>query len=183
MPGWPGSVPAVGGGVLGHQDEFLDPGRGELFGLPDQGVQGPAAQGAPDLGDETEGAAMAAAFGDLQVGQMSGSGGVAGLDAAVGVGRGLMNQRGGAEGPGPGQELGQGGEVVHPDEQVDFREVGGQLRAVALHQAAGHHQAHLRPASFRRAKSRMVSTASLQAGSMKPQVLTSRRSAAGGRHR
>ena len=85
-----GLLPAVGGGVLGHQDEFFDPGRGQAFGLPHQGVEGPAAQGAANLGDETEGAAVAAAFGDLQIGQMRRGGGVAGLDPAVGVGRGLM---------------------------------------------------------------------------------------------
>ena len=56
-----------------------------------------------------------------------------------------MQQAGAAGGPGPVQEAGQGGKVVHPDEQVDFREVFGQFRAVALHQAAGHHQAHFRP--------------------------------------
>ena len=33
-------VPAVGGGVLGHQDEFFDPGGGQDFGLPHQGVEG-----------------------------------------------------------------------------------------------------------------------------------------------
>ena len=88
---------------------------------------------------------MAAALGDLQIGQMAGRGGVAGLDAAIGVGRGLMNQRGGAVRLGPGQELGQGGKIVHPDEQIDFREVLRELRAIALHQAAGHHQANLRP--------------------------------------
>ncbi len=70
-PGVARLVPAIGGGVLGHQDEFFDPGRGQIFGLPHQGVEGPAAQRAPDLGDETEGAAVAAAFGDLQIGQMA----------------------------------------------------------------------------------------------------------------
>ncbi len=56
-----------------------------------------------------------------------------------------MNQAGGAGGLRPVQEAGQGGKIVHPDEQVDFREVLYELRAIALHQAAGHHQAHLRP--------------------------------------
>ena len=42
---------------------------------------------------------------------------------------------------GPAQEIGQGGKIVNPDEQVDLREVFRQLRPVALHQAAGHHQA------------------------------------------
>ncbi len=46
---------------------------------------------------------------------------------------------------GPAQEIGQGGKIVDPDEQVHFRELFRQLRPIALHQAAGHHQAHLRP--------------------------------------
>ena len=43
IPGLARLVPAVGGGVLGHQDEFFDPGGGEIFGLLHQGVQGAAA--------------------------------------------------------------------------------------------------------------------------------------------
>ena len=35
---------------------------------------------------------------------------------------------------------------MHPDKEVGFRQVSLQIRAVALHQAAGHHQAHLRAA-------------------------------------
>ena len=59
-----------------------------------------------------------------------------------------MNQPGGAFCLRPGQELGQGGKIVHPDEQIDFREILYELRAIALHQAAGHHQANPRPVLF-----------------------------------
>ena len=68
-------------------------------------------------------------------------GGVAGLHPGIGVRRGLMEKAGRLRRRGPAQEVGQGGEIVDPDEQVDFREVFRQLRPVALHQAAGHHQA------------------------------------------
>ena len=84
---------------------------------------------------------VAAPFGNLEVGQMRRGGGVARLYPAIGIRRGLMEKAGRARDRGPAQEVGQGGEIVDPDEEVDFREVFGQLRAVALHQAAGHHQA------------------------------------------
>ena len=57
-----------------------------------------------------------------------------------------MEKAGRARDRGPAQEVGQVGEIVDPDEQVDFREVARKLKAVALHQAASHHQAHLRAA-------------------------------------
>ena len=134
-PGVARLVPAVGGGVLGHQDEFFDPGGGQIFGLLPPGCRGGGCASGPRIcGMTTEGAAVAAAFGDLQIGQMAGRGGVAGLDAGIGVGRGLMNQQA-APPPsrGPVQELDQGGKIVHPDEQIDFREV---LRSAPGHSAA-----------------------------------------------
>ena len=45
-----GLLPAIGGGVLGHQDEFFDPGRGQLFGLPHQGVRGAGCAWGPGSG-------------------------------------------------------------------------------------------------------------------------------------
>ena len=107
-------LPAVGGGVLGHQDEFFDPGGGEIFGLLHQGLEGAAPQLAADLGDETEGAAVAAALGDLQIGQVAGRGGVAGLDAAIGVGRGLMHQPGGPSACGRARSSGRVGKSFTP---------------------------------------------------------------------
>ena len=71
-----------------------------------------------------------------------------------------MKERGRARGRGPAQEAGQGGEIVDSDEEIHFRELTRQLRAVALHQAAGHHQALVGIGLLERAKSRMVSTAS-----------------------
>ena len=67
-------VGTVAGDILGHQDELLDPGAGQLPRLRQQGLHGPAAVTAPQGRDDTEGTAIVAALRNLQEGGIGGRG-------------------------------------------------------------------------------------------------------------
>ena len=67
-------VGAVAGDVLGDDDDLLHAPVGQLLGLSEQGLHGPAAVAAPEIGDDAVGAAVVAALRDLQVGGVSGGG-------------------------------------------------------------------------------------------------------------
>jgi hypothetical protein len=63
-------VDAVGAGVLGDDQELLGAGGDQGLGLAEHVGGGAGGQVAADLGDDAEGAAVVAAFGNLQVGVM-----------------------------------------------------------------------------------------------------------------
>ena len=66
--GWLLQIHAVPGDVLGDDDELLHAAIRQLPGLGQQGLHGAAAVAAPELGNDAEGAAVAAPLGDLQIG-------------------------------------------------------------------------------------------------------------------
>ncbi len=61
-------VDAVGAGVLRDDEQFLDAGLGQLFSLAQHVDHRPRDEVAAQGGDDAEGAAVVAAFGDLQIG-------------------------------------------------------------------------------------------------------------------
>ena len=133
-------IRAVSGGVLGDEVEFPDPGGGQMLSLGQERGQRPAAVGPPDGGNGAKGAAMAAALGELEVGQVPGGGGKPGLRLGIGEPGGLIGQAGASIVGELFQELGQPGKIVHAHKEVHFGEGRQQFLAVAGHQAAGHHQ-------------------------------------------
>ena len=127
-------VDAVAGDVLGNDDELLHPGIGQGLGLRQQGLHGTAAVAAPQLGNDTEGAPVVAALGDLQVGGVGGGGGDARpvllrvVDIPEAVGRA------------PGHQLLQGGDdlgvAAGAHDAVHLGQLLHQLVLIALGQAA-----------------------------------------------
>ena len=83
---------------------------------------------------------MAAALGELEVGQVPGGGGIPGLGAGISKPGGLIGQAGITDNRRAVQEVGESGKIVHPHKKVHFGEGRQQFFAVAGHQAAGHHQ-------------------------------------------
>ena len=67
MPG----VDAIGRRVLAYDQQFLGPRRHQLFGLAQHCVDPPRHQVAPDRGNDAEGTAMVAAFGNLEIAVMA----------------------------------------------------------------------------------------------------------------
>ena len=139
-------VDAVAGDVLGDDDELLHPGVGQGLGLRQQGLHGTAAVAAPQLGNDTEGAPVVAALGDLQVGGVGGGGGDARpvllrvVDIPEAVGRA------------PGHQLLQGGDdlgvAAGAHDAVHLGQLLHQLVLIALGQAAGDQQLAQLPLLF-----------------------------------
>ena len=63
-----------------------------MLSLREESAQGPAAVGTPDGGDGAESASVAAALGKLEIGQVPGGGGEAGLRPGVIKPGGLVDQ-------------------------------------------------------------------------------------------
>ena len=71
------------------------------------------------------------------------------------------------------QDFGDARDFAGADEQIDFRQFGGEFVRIALGEAAGDDEFfYLVPSSLSRATSRMVSMDSSLAAPIKPQVLT-----------
>src|SRR5699024_5844462 len=128
---------AVGGGVLGHHDQLPDPFAGQPAGLGHAVVHVAAAQRPPDQGDGAVVAAVVAALRDLEVGVVGG-----GADDPLApqgeVPLGAVSLQLLAAGH-PGGDLvddAVGGAAHH---RVHFGDLGADLAAVALGQAAGDH--------------------------------------------
>ena len=141
QPGQAGAVlpvHAIAGDVLGDDDELLHPGLGQLSGLGQHRVHRPAAIAAPQLGDDAEGAAVAAPLGDLQIGGVARGGDdplpvlIGGVDPGEVLG--LL----------PGHQLLHGGDHVGIAPRAQHSVHLGQFLAdvvgIALGQAAGHQQ-------------------------------------------
>ncbi len=134
-------VGAVARDLLGEQVHLHHPRRGEGFGLLEDDLQGTGAEPAPEAGDDAEGAGARAALGHFQVGARVGLGEDARQAPAV-VHQGVREGLPGGEGAfGPRREkFGQAVVLAGSDEKVHLGKALGELPAVALGQAARHHE-------------------------------------------
>ena len=65
-------VLAVAGGVLSDERDFAHAGLRQALGFGDDGFETPRAELSPQLGNDAEAAGMIAAFGDFDIGRISG---------------------------------------------------------------------------------------------------------------
>src|SRR5690606_16128844 len=61
-------VETIGAGILRDDQQFLDAGTDETFGFTENAGGWPAGEVTTDLRDDAEGAAVVAAFGNLEIG-------------------------------------------------------------------------------------------------------------------
>ena len=151
------AVAAIGGEVLGHEDDLVHPTVGppvalhEVGHLSDDVLGAARALGATKRRDGTESAAAVAPLGDLDVGPGS-------LRRAAGKLQEVEGRRRRrdhrlprlpprqADRDGRGRWLLGHDRLAEPGDQVDLGEGPGELGAVALGEAAGHDQPGARPA-------------------------------------
>ena len=168
---------AVSGGVLPDKIDLANALRVQASRFADHGFRTPASIRATVLRDHAERARMVAAFRDLDVGVMLRRGKNARCQVVIQVRLERVRDRLFTL-----AERDDLVEFVGADQRVDFRQILLNVAAIAFHQAAGDDQLLCAmPVFLCSAISRMVSTDSCLAGSMKLQVLTTMTSASSGR--
>ena len=129
-------IQSVAGDILGDDNDLLDAGIRQLFGLRQHVLHAAAAVAAPQGGDHTEGAAVVAALGNAQKGVVPGCGQHPlqllhrFIDAVKIPGRFAVGQR--------AERLHDTAVAAGAHDAVHLRQFLRQLLLIALGQAAGH---------------------------------------------
>ena len=113
------------GGVLGNEEEFLDPFGDELFCFTSDGFDGAATVFAPHLRNDAEGERVITSFGDFDVGEMFGGEAPArGIEVGDVDGKVVGHEVFGGSSWGASEDTADNGgdlfELVEADEGIDF---------------------------------------------------------------